>query len=118
MAEEVARIRKDGDESTWGRRPTGRRYGLEQVHHRPPDGARVDQITPLGWVQEIGHYQRGDRAIGLEEVAADIEIPDAVAVVQRGNPAIHLHDRIAERLSGRLAPWEDAQQQDSGLRGL
>jgi len=67
-------------------------------------------------MQEVGHDVLGQRALLLGKLRADIEVFDALAVVEFGDLLIDRRDLLADRRAGLGAAREDAQQQHLGLR--
>ena len=67
-------------------------------------------------MQEVWHDLLGEGAIGLHELAADVEEEDVLAVIQLGNDVVHFLELDALGIGrGFFAAREDGEQQDFGL---
>src|SRR5688500_6417518 len=92
---------------------------LRHFRQRRVQRVGPDLVALLRQVQVVGHDVLRDRAVGLEERVAAVEVADRLpAVVELRDRVVDLLDLRAALVSRLLAAREDGQQQDLRFRQL
>ncbi len=89
---------------------------LHELFETRGNGVRPDLIAFRVQVQEVGHDFLGERAVGFEELRAEVEIVDFVAVVKLRDDRVHGLVFIASRIVRVTgSAREDSEQKDFGF---
>ena len=90
---------------------------LHEFFETRGDGICPDLIAFRVQVEEVGHDFLGERAVGFEELSAEVEIVDFVAVVKLRDDCVHGLVFVTARIVRIACPArEDSEQKDFCLR--
>ena len=87
----------------------------EQALQRRLDAARPDGVALVAQVQQVGHDVARERAVGVHEGFADVQVEDRAIVRVAGDDPVDAVVELARNRARLLVSREDAQQQDLRL---
>ena len=89
---------------------------LGQFRQLARDAVGPDLIALRGEVQEVGHDFLRQRTVGLQEFLADVQIVNALAVVEFGDRGVDHFEFVAAGVrAGLFAARENREQKNLGL---